>query len=373
MNNDLLHRIALTRVPHIGDVQARILIQQLGEASAVFKTPMRQLEKIEGIGTVRAGSIKSFNNFASCEKEIRFIEQHDVSALFFTDKEYPRRLLHCHDAPVMLYARGKADLNPSLSIAIVGTRHNDDYGKQLCEELVAGLINHPVCIISGLAFGIDTIAHRASLKNNLPTLGVLAHGLDRIYPWQNRFIAEQMLTNGALLTDFPCDTLPDKQNFPRRNRIVAGMCDCLVVIQSAASGGSLITASLANGYHRDVFAFPGRAHDEKAAGCLHLIRDHQAELITSATDLLIKMNWSSESKKEIPFQADLFPELSGNEKIICELLKEKEMHADELLLNSTFSNSLLASVLLTLEMKSLVISLPGKRYRLRLGIGQMPY
>jgi len=232
MSNDLIYQIALTLVPNIGDVHAKALATLYGSAEAVFKAKRKELESIEGIGTVRAKSIKDFTNFASSEEEIIFIEKYKITPLFITEDKYPKRLLNCYDSPVLLYYRGNADLNTSKIISIVGTRNNSDYGKTICENIIDDLAGENILIISGLAFGIDTIAHKAALKNNLQTVGVLAHSLDRLYPAQNKTLAKQMTEQGGLLTEFISNTNPDKQNFPKRNRIVAGICDCCVVIET---------------------------------------------------------------------------------------------------------------------------------------------
>ena len=286
MYPDLLYQIALTLVPNIGDVHAKALINIYGDAQSVFKAKQKDLEKIEGIGTVRANSIKSFVNFDSSEEEIKFIEKYKITPLFITDENYPKRLLNCYDSPALLYYRGNADLNTSKIVSVVGTRDHSDYGKLVCEKLVKELSEENILIVSGLAFGIDTIAHKAALKNDLSTVGVVAHGLDRIYPTQNKALAKQMTEQGGLLTDFISNTDPNKQNFPRRNRIVAGMCDALVVVESSKKGGSLITAELGNGYNKDVFAIPGRSTDPKSEGCNYLIKNNKALLITCADDLL---------------------------------------------------------------------------------------
>ena len=296
MNNDLLYRIALPLVPNIGDVHAKALINIYGDAGSVFKARKKDLENIEGIGTIRAKSIKDYNSFQSSEDEIKFIEKYKIDPLFITDKNYPQRLLNCYDSPLLLYYRGTANLNCTRIVSIVGTRNNSDYGKAVTEKLVEDLATENILIISGLAFGIDTIAHKSALKNNLPTVGVLAHGLDMIYPAQNKSLARQMTEKGGLLTDFRSNTNPDKQNFPRRNRIVAGICDALVVIESSAKGGSLITASLGNGYNKDVFAIPGRANDTKSEGCNYLIKNNKASLITGAGDLVEMMLWKPATK-----------------------------------------------------------------------------
>jgi DNA processing protein len=364
MNNDLLYQIALTLVPNIGDVRAKALIETYGDAQSVFKAPKKQLENIEGLGTVGAGSIKAFHDFSACEAEIAFIEKYKISPLFITDEDYPKRLLNCYDSPPLLYYRGNGDLNKNKFVAIVGTRNHSDYGKQQCEKLVEDLKEQKVIVISGLAFGIDTIAHRSAIKNNLQTIGVLAHGLDRIYPTQNKSLAKQMTEQGGLLTDFMSGTTPDKQNFPKRNRIVAGMCDALVVIESGSKGGSLITAELANSYNKDVFALPGRVSDAKSEGCNYLIKNNKASLVTGANDLMELMNWLPK-EKTIKKQRELFIELSADERIVVNILQQQEnIQIDELYFKSNLSSSAVASALLMLEMQGIITAMPGKVYKI---------
>ena len=363
--NDLLYQIALTLVPNIGDVHAKALANIYSDAGSIFKASRKQLENIEGIGTVRANSIKSFNDFTACEEEIAFIEKYKITPLFITDKKYPQRLLNCYDSPALLYYRGNADLNTSKIVSIVGTRNHSEYGKQICEKLIADLKDENILIVSGLAFGIDTIAHKTALKNDLQTLGVMAHGLDRIYPQQNKTLAKQMTAHGGLITDFKSGTNPDKQNFPKRNRIVAGICDALVVIESGKKGGSLISAELANSYNKDVFAIPGRASDIKSEGCNYLIKTNKASLITGADDLLEMMNWKPVQKPSLKKQRELFIELTPDEKIIIDILQEKQsIQIDELYFKSGLSSSAAATALLMLEMQNVVLSLPGKVYKL---------
>lgn len=365
-NHDLLHQIALTRVPNIGDVHAKALIQIYGSAQAVFKAKRKELEKIEGIGSIRAGAIKDFSDFSSSEEEITFIEKYRITPLFITDEGYPRRLLNCFDCPALLYYRGNADLNNSKIISIVGTRNNSSYGKTVCEKFIEELKQGNILIVSGLAFGIDTIAHKAALRNDLQTVAVLAHGLDRIYPEQNKSLAKQITGHGGLLTEFISNTNPDKQNFPKRNRIVAGMCDAVIVIESSKKGGSLITAELGNGYNKDVFAIPGRTNDAKSEGCNYLIKNNKAALINSADDFLDMMGWSvrlrpAHEKK----QRELFIELSPDEKIVVDILQQQEnIHIDELYFKSGLSSSAVATALLMLEMQNVIISMPGKVYKL---------
>ncbi len=365
MNNDLLYQIALTLTPNIGDVHAKALVNIYGDAQSIFKAKKKELEAIEGIGTIRAKSIKDFIDFTSCEEEIKFIEKYKITPLFITDANYPQRLLNCYDSPPLLYYRGNADLNTSKIVSVVGTRNHSDYGKNVCEKLIEELAEQNVLVISGLAFGIDTIAHKAALKNNLQTVGVLAHGLDRMYPPQNKALAKQMTEQGGLLTDFPSNTNPDKQNFPRRNRIVAGLCDALIVIESSKKGGSLITAELGNGYNKDVFAIPGRTTDTKSEGCNYLIKSNKASLINNADDLLEMMNWKPVAKSSAKKQRELFIELTPDEKIVIDILQQQEsIQIDELYFKSGLSSSAVASALLMLEMQSVVLSLPGKVYKL---------
>ena len=365
MHNDLLYQIALTLVPNIGDVHAKALVNIYGDAESIFKAKKKELDNIEGIGTVRAKSIKDFTDFCSSEKEIKFIEKYKITPLFITDEKYPKRLLNCYDSPALLYYRGNADLNTSRIISIVGTRNNSDYGKTVCEKMIEDLQAENVIVVSGLAFGIDTIAHKAALKHNLQTVAVLAHGLDRIYPPQNKSLAKQITEQGGLLTEFISNTNPDKQNFPKRNRIVAGMCDAVIVIESGKKGGSLITAELGNGYNKDVYAIPGRTNDSKSEGCNYLIKNNKAALINSAQDFLEMMNWTSASKPSAKKQRELFIELAPDEKIVVDILQQQEnIQIDELYFKSGLSSSAVATALLMLEMQNIIISLPGKVYKL---------
>jgi DNA processing protein len=330
----------------------------------VFKASKQQLENIEGLGTVGAGSIKAFKAFSTCEAEIAFIEKYKITPLFITDDNYPKRLLNCYDSPPLLYYRGNADLNKNKLVAIVGTRNHSEYGKLECEKLVQELRDQQLIVVSGLAFGIETIAHRAALKNDLQTVGVLAHGLDRIYPSQNKNLAKQMTVQGGLLTDFRSGTDPDKQNFPRRNRIVAGMCDALVVIESGSKGGSLITAELANSYNKDVFALPGRVTDAKSEGCNYLIKNNKASLITGANDLMDLMNWLPK-EKIIKKQRELFIEMSADERTVVDILQKQEIiNIDELYFKSNLSSSAVAAALLMLEMEGIITAMPGKLYKI---------
>jgi len=366
MNNALLHQLALTLVPNIGPVQARTLVDHFGEPSTIFKAKKSALESLEGIGEVRARSIKSFADFKRAEEELAFIEKYKITPLFITNPLYPQRLLHCYDPPTMLYYRGKANLNTDKIIAIVGTRSKTDYGRQLTENLLADLKEQQVLVISGLALGIDAIAHKAALKYALPTIAVVAHGLDKIYPPEHTVLAKDIIKQqGGLLTEFRSKTKPDKHNFPSRNRIVAGMSDAVVVIETDIKGGSMITAELANGYNKDVFAFPGRTSDNKSAGCNYLIKNNKAILATGAQDIIDTLGWAEKNNQLKKVQKELFIQLSDEEKRIVDLLSEKETTAiDELRIKSNLNASTVAAVILNLELQNVIVSLPGKLYKL---------
>lgn len=363
MNDKLLYQVGVTMFPGIGDVYTRALVNHFGTPESVFKATKKDLETIEGIGQKRMEGILKFD-LKKAEEEITFLKKHNIQAIFFQDENYPKRLVHCFDSPAMLYYKGNTDLNAAKFVAIVGTRNQSEYGRNLCENLISVLENEGVVIVSGLAFGIDTIAHKAALKHHIETIGVLAHGLDRIYPSENKTIARQMIEHGGLLTEFRAGTIPDRKNFPSRNRIVAGMCDCIVVIESGLKGGSLITAELGNGYNKDVFAFPGRVNDSKSEGCNFLIKTNRAGMITSGEDLLYMMGWRKEGKTKIKKQRELFIELAEDEKLIYNLLQNGPVHIDELYLNSNLNGSTVAKSLLMLEMQGIINILPGKMYEL---------
>ncbi|MEO5968193.1 MAG: DNA-processing protein DprA [Ferruginibacter sp.] len=360
MNEELLYQIALTMIPGIGDVHAKALLNCFHNPKEIFNAPKRLLEKVEGIGSVKAKGIKTFIDFSKCENEIKFIEKYKIKPLFFKDPEYPKRLSHCFDSPIMLYYKGIADLNNTKIISVIGTRKNSAYGKEVCEQFIKSF-NKDILIVSGLAYGIDTIAHKAALKNNLSTVGVVAHGLNRIYPYENKTLATQMLTNGGLLTDFCSFTKPDRENFPKRNRIIAGMCDAILVIESGYKGGSMITAEIANSYNKDVFSVPGKINDEKSEGSNYLIRKNMANLTTSAEQIIDFMNWGEKGKQKKSSQKELFVNLTEDEQILASLIKNEAVNIDTLM-GTGLSAGSIASALLNMEMQGLINILPGKRY-----------
>ncbi len=364
MDENLKYKIAISLVPNIGDVLAKRLISYCGSAKAVFEEKKIALEKIPGIGEIISKAVVNQKVFKRAEEEIKFIEKNEITPLFYLDKEYPKRLTHCEDSPVILYFKGKANVNSEKVISIVGTREATDYGRQQCEKLIADLAIYNPIIVSGLAYGIDICAHKAAMENNLTTICGLAHGLDKIYPAIHTQAATKMLENGGWLTDFTSNVIPNRENFPRRNRIVAGMSDATIVIESKINGGSLITADIANSYNRDVFAFPGRVNDECSRGCNNLIKQNKAALIQSAADISYILGWEQTIKKA-PIQKQLFIELKPEEDILVSLLKEKEsMNVDDICLQAKMPMSKVSSLLLTLEFSGIVKSLPGKMYRL---------
>lgn len=364
MTDQLLYKIGLTLIPGVGDISGKKLVAYCGGPEAVFLEKRRSLEKIPGIGVQTVQSIVNQNVLGRAEEETKFIEKNDIKPLFYLDKDYPKRLQHCADSPMMLYYKGNADLNELRSLAIVGTRNATDYGKSVCEQLIDDLKNDKILINSGLAYGIDSCAHRAAVKFSIPTVGVLAHGLDRVYPYLNRGLADRMLENGGLLTEFLSGTTPDRENFPRRNRIVAGMSDAVVVIESAKRGGAMITADIANSYNRDVFAFPGRVGDAYSEGCNYFIRTNRAVLIESVANIRYVMGWDSDSKNSAVFQTKLFRDFSDDEQKILDCFQgEQECNIDDIMIRSQMPVSKIAGCLLTLEFDGIISALPGKKYR----------
>lgn len=364
IEEELLARIALTFVEGIGPITARALIAQFGTALAIMKAPPKELKSVGGMGEVRAKGFKNAAIMQRAEQELNFIRKHAITPIFLTEDAYPFRLKNCEDAPMMLYYRGSVPPQASKVVAVIGTRKNTEYGTRATEELIDGLASQEgLIIVSGLAYGIDAIAHKRCVKMGIPTIGVVAHGLDRIYPSAHTALAKEMANAGGILTEFPSGTNPDRQNFPLRNRLVAGLSDVSVVVESDEKGGAMITGYMAASYNREVAAFPGRAYDGKSEGPNKLIRMNIASLITGAKDLLEVMNWTEASKTR-GVQQQLFVTLSEEEQKIITLLRSKDaVHADELMLQTGMSSGLVAATLLQLEMAGMVKTLPGKMYR----------
>ena len=363
---DLRYKLALTHVPNVGSVIAKTLISYCGSARAVFHAKKSHLLKIPGVGETTASSIVDHNSIMQrVDQEISFIQKHKITPLFFLDKCYPIRLKRLRDAPVMLYYRGNADLNATQSLAIVGTRKPTLYGKIQCEKILEGLKGHDILVVSGLAYGVDITAHRKALHMDLPTVGVLGSGLDRIYPSTHRKIADEMISgSGGILSEFPSGTGPDREHFPMRNRIIAGLCDALLVVESGKRGGSMISAILANDYHKDVFAIPGRVGDPQSEGCNELIKSNRAQLLESGEELCEIMQWKEKESLE-GLQQKMFQDLTPREKEICDILEgNSTVSIDRLYKSTTYTASEMAGVLLELEFKGVIKALPGKMYTL---------
>ncbi|MCA0431334.1 MAG: DNA-processing protein DprA [Bacteroidetes bacterium] len=349
----------------MGDVTAKNLLAYCGSAKDVFKQKKGLLTKIPGVGGVIANNLCNGKTVLQrAEEELKFIEQYKIKPLFFTDENYPKRLKNCSDGPIMLYYKGNANLNCEKIVAVVGSRKPSEYGKQITEEFVKELKDSGILIVSGLAYGVDILSHKVALDIGLNTVGVLGHGLDRIYPHAHERIAKKMIDQGGLLTDFISQTNPDAVNFPKRNRIVAGMCDALVIVESKQKGGSLITATIANSYNKDVFAFPGRAGDALAEGCNGLIKQNKAGLIENAADLLHALQWENiTNKNNKQIQVPLMLNINEEEKRILDAFSsKKELHIDEVCYLCGLTISKVAATLLQLEFNGIIKSKPGKMY-----------
>ena len=363
MTEQKLYEIALTLIPYIGVVNGKKLVAYCGGAEAVFCENKNALRQISGIHENVINGIDSKEVMTRAEEEMMFIEKNGIKPLFYLDKDYPKRLQHCHDSPMMLYYKGNADLNAEKTVGIVGTRNITDYGRYVVEKLIEDLATDNVMIISGLAYGVDAAAHRAALKYDLATVGVLGHGMQTIYPAENRKLSTNMIEKGGILTEFVSGTQPDRENFPKRNRIVAGMIDCLVVIESALKGGAMITAEIANSYDREVFAMPGRVGDIYSEGCNQLIKTNKANLLVNAADIRYVMRWDVDTKV-VAKQMRLFRDFSEDEKKVMDVFaKNSVVHVDDIIIGTDLSPSKIASILLSLEFDGVLTALPGKRYQ----------
>ncbi|MNW96604.1 hypothetical protein D3C86_260370 [compost metagenome] len=356
-----LHQIALTFIKSIGPVTAKNLLAYCGSAEAVFSASKKQLLQIPGIGAKTVDAILATDALVRAEEELAFVQKHGIEVLFFSEPNYPKRLKNCYDAPILLYFKGNADLNQQRIISIVGTRNATDYGRNLCKQLCEVLAPYNVLVVSGLAYGIDVAVHKECIANQTTTIGVLGHGLDRLYPQVHKAVSQKMVLNGGLLSEFPILTNPDRQNFPQRNRIIA---DVTVVIEASIKGGALITAEIANSYNKDVYAFPGRTNDVYSEGCNFLIKTNRAGLINHPNDLIYYLGWDNEMPEKKQVQATLQLSLTVNEQKVVDTLQNGQLSIDELALATNIQQSKLAIVILTLEMQGIIVSLPGKIYKL---------
>ena len=363
-SNDIFYFLALQTIDGIGDVSARKLIDHCGSPRLVLEEKAHILEKICGVGPGITKKLKRKKIFVEAEMEMAFIEANNIEVISYFDQEYPQRLKHCHDAPLLLFKRGNFDISNQRIISIVGTRLMTNYGRQFLKQFLDEIKKYDPIIVSGMAYGVDICAHQEALNNNLTTIGILAHGLDRIYPKPHYKIALNMENYGGFYSEFWSGTNPEKINFVKRNRIVAGISEATVVIESARKGGSLITADLANSYYRDVFAVPGRTTDLCSEGCNMLIKSNKASLISSVKDLEYILGWKTDEKKVKNIQKRLFVELEGMEKLVFDKLNASEKQVLDLLaIECELSIQNTVSILLQLELKGIVRSLAGKWYQ----------
>lgn len=364
----MLERIALTFVSGLTCRRIRQLLEIVNTPEELYRCSRSQLSEIFGKHTSIIDAIINKTTFARAEEELRFMEKHHIRPLFYTDNDYPQRLNQpdCEDTPPLLYYLGNADLNSQRVVSIVGTRKATEYGKSLTQKLVEGLKGEGVLVVSGLAYGIDTAAHINAVSSNIPTVGVVAHGLDQLYPTQNRKLATEMARNGGgILTEYPSQTRIQTSYFPARNRIIAALADAVVVVEASETGGALITANLANGYNREVMAFPGRVGDIYSAGTNRIIHTNKASLIASANDLIELMNWERRSAPQSAIQTTLPLNMTADQTRIHRLLSDNEsLPIEEIMHQLDLSMPKIATALLDMELKGICKCLPGKRYRL---------
>lgn len=362
--------LALTYVQGLEAAHFRNMVEIVGSASAIFENISSLDEILPGASPRLKSMLADPKAFERARRELEFAEKHDIDILCYGDDAYPSRLRECDDAPIVLYSKGCVNLNARRVVSVVGTRRATEYGKGVCEKFVKELSEHvpDALVVSGLAYGIDVCAHRAAMASSLPTVGVLAHGLDRIYPAPHRNVAKAMLDNGGLLTEFMSETDSLPPYFVRRNRIVAGMSDATVVIESASSGGSLITASIAHSYSRECFAYPGRVTDENSKGCNALICNNRAALITCAADFITAMNWGVAKKDEKPRQMQLFTNLTPDEELVMQHLGRYPdgVQINKLVVETNIPINRLMPLLFELEMKDVVQTLAGGRYKAKI-------
>lgn len=364
--------MALTRIPKLNFGQQRMLVETLGSATAVYENRHDILDIIpDAIPALKENLAMLDANIARCEEEMEWAEKVKVDCIGFFDNRYPSRLKECDDAPMMLYYRGTADLNKKRIVSMVGTRKITDYGRQMCEVFIRELAElcPEVIIMSGLAYGVDVQCHRQALQNELETVGVLAHGLDQIYPTLHRNTAKEMLEQGGLLTEFMSRTSIEKRYFVQRNRIVAGCSDATIVVESASRGGSLITAEIAQSYDREVFAFPGRMTDSQSAGCNMIIANNTAGLITGAEEFVKAMGWQDDKlqrrKLSEGVQQEMFHDLTDEEQLIVETLRDKDrLQLNIISVSTGIPAGRLSGLLFNMEMNGIVRMIPGGMYRL---------
>ena len=359
---ELLHVLALQRIDGVGDIMAKKLLSHFGSAEAVLTAKISQLTAIDGVGAVLLKNFRDKSIFDKATTELEFIKSNHINVAYFQDENYPERLKHCIDGPLLLFTSGNINLQNRRIISIVGTRQITSYGTEFCRKLIEDLAPLDPIIVSGFAYGVDIVAHQLALEYNLQTIGVVAHGLNQIYPKTHKKYVAKVEENGGFMTEFWSSSNPDKENFVRRNRIVAGMSEATIVIESADRGGSLITANMANDYNRDVFAVPGRVTDKYSQGCNNLIKTQKANVLTSVADLIYILNWDIQ-KDAKPVQKQLFVTLDDDEqKVYDYLLKTGKELMDIIALRCDFPIYKISGMLLNMELKGVIRPLPGKLF-----------
>lgn len=364
---ELLNLLALQKVEGVGDIIAKKLLNHCGSAEAIFKSKTSQIAAIDGVGKVLLKNLNNKSIFSQAETELKHIQQNNINVSFFKNEDYPERLKQCIDSPILLFTSGNIQLKQKRIISIVGTRQITSYGIDFCKKLIADLAPLDPIIVSGFAYGVDIVAHQAAMENKLQTIGVLAHGLNQIYPKTHKKYMTKVEENGGFMTEFWSDAEPMRENFVCRNRIVAGISEATIVIESADRGGSLITANLANDYNRDVFAVPGRTSDKYSQGCNNLIKTQRANLLTSAADLVYILNWDlntdSKTQNNKPIQKQLFVALDYEEQLLYDFLqKNGKEQMDTIALECNMPIFKISSVLLNMELKGVIRPLPGKLF-----------
>jgi DNA processing protein len=360
----LLAVLRLQKCKAVGDILAKKLIVNVGDVAQIFKEKAAVLSKINGIGNHVLKHLFDKRNIELAEQEYSYIKKKNISYSYFLDDDYPQNLQHCVDSPVLLFKEGNLDFSNHRIISIVGTRNMTSYGRQFCDQLIEDISEYNPIIVSGFAYGVDICAHKAALKNKLQTIAVLAHGFQHTYPKVHKKYTHSVIENGGFLTEFWHEETPLREHFLRRNRIVAGISKATIIIESAAKGGSLVTADIANSYDRDVFAVPGRNSDIYSRGCNDLIKNNSAHLLNSASDIVKMLNWDLQEKPK-SIQKQLFIELNENEQKIYDFLHIKGPQLlDVISLECNIPIFRLSSILLQMELKGVTKPLPGKLFEL---------
>ena len=360
---ELLYILALQRTKGIGDINAKKLIAHCGSAKNIWNEKRNVISKISGIGTHAIRYLYDTKNLREAEKELKYLQKKAIETYYFLDEKYPYRLKHCVDAPILFFKQGLANLQKQPMISIVGTRKMTSYGRDFCEKLIHNLKPYNPVIISGFAYGVDICAHKAALKNNLQTIGVLAHGFEEMYPKSHSKYIDEVNKNGGFITDFWHNDILKRENFLKRNRIVAGISEATIIVESAEKGGALVTADIANSYNRDVFAVPGRATDIYSKGCNNLIKDNKAAIINSANDLVAMLQWELDKKEKKPLQKQLFVNLDETEQQVYDfLITNGKQLLDMVALHCKLPIHKTTTILFHLEMKGLAKPLPGKYF-----------